>query len=107
MLGPALFNLYVADLQRNIDTQESYLQYADDSSLYQHCKITDIATCKSNLEESLTNISDWSTSSNHIFNNTKTKIMLFVTQQMARYQNLYRRNENQLKMFHGIIISPS
>jgi retron-type reverse transcriptase len=56
ILGPVLFNLYVADMQRNIDIQESCLQYADDSTFYQHCKVNDIAACKSNLEESLSNI---------------------------------------------------
>ena len=53
ILGPVLFNLYVADMQRNIDTQGSGLQYSDDSTFYQHCKVNDIAACKSNLEESL------------------------------------------------------
>ena len=98
VLGPVLFNLYVADMQRNIGIQESCLQYADDSTLYKHCKITVIATCKSNLEESLTNISDWSTHTNLIFNDTKTKMMMFATQQMARYHNLYRENEAEFEI---------
>jgi retron-type reverse transcriptase len=92
ILGPVLFNLYVADMQRNIDTQESCLQYADDSTFYQHCKVNDIAAGKSNLEESLSNICNWSTRTNLIFIESKTKMMMFAPQQMARYHNLDREN---------------
>ena len=38
ILGPLFFNLYVADLQENIDKQVTCLKYADDSTLYKHCK---------------------------------------------------------------------
>ena len=92
ILGPVLFNLYVADMQRNIDIQESCLQYADDSTFYQHCKVNDIAAGKSNLEESLSNICNWSTRTNLIFIESKTKMMMFAPQQMARYHNLDREN---------------
>ena len=38
ILGPVLFNLYMADLQDE-KSDCNYLQYADDTSLYQHCKV--------------------------------------------------------------------
>ena len=92
ILGPVLFNLYVADMQQNVGNEAGCLQYADDSTLYQHCKVDDLELHKSSLEESLSNISSWSSSINLIFNHSKTKTMLFATQQMERYHNLDREN---------------
>ena len=34
ILGPVLFNLYVADMQQNVGNEGGCLQYADDSTLY-------------------------------------------------------------------------
>ena len=82
ILGPVLFNLYVADMQQNVGNEGGCLQYADDSTLYQHCKVDDLELHRSDLEESLSNISSWSSSINLIFNHSKTKTMLFATQQM-------------------------
>jgi hypothetical protein len=39
ILGPVLFNLYMADLQGEKSSDCNYLQYADDTSLYKHCKV--------------------------------------------------------------------
>lgn len=96
ILSPVLFNLYVADMQQNVGNEGGCLQYADDSALYQHCKVDDLELHKSNLEESLSNISSWSSSINLIFNHSKTKAMLFATQQMDRYHNLDRENAVQM-----------
>ena len=40
ILGPVLFNIYVADLQEIIDAK-SY-QYADDTTIYEHAKVKHI-----------------------------------------------------------------
>ena len=37
ILGPVLFNLYIVDIVDNISCNS--LQYADDTTLYQHCKL--------------------------------------------------------------------
>ena len=40
ILGPAIFNLYVADLQNNVNGQ--CFQYADGTTLYIHTKVSDL-----------------------------------------------------------------
>ena len=52
VLGPVLFNIYVADLKDAISVK-SY-QYADDTTLYQHAKVSDINTCKDDIMQSFT-----------------------------------------------------
>ncbi|CAB3992479.1 Hypothetical predicted protein [Paramuricea clavata] len=88
ILGPILFNLYVADMHQNVHSEEECLQYADDSTLYHHCKVDELEVAKLDLEESLSTLSDWSSHINLVFNHTKTKMMVFTTRQMARYHGL-------------------
>ena len=84
LLGPVLFNLYVADMYPNVHPKEECLQYADDSTLYHHCRIEELETPKLNLEQSLSTLNDWSSRINLVLNETKTKMMMFSTKQMAR-----------------------
>ena len=88
LLGPVLFNLYVADMHQNVHPKEECLQYADDSTLYHHCRIDKLETAKLNLEQSLSTLNDWSSHMNLVLNETKTKMMMFSTKQMARYHEL-------------------
>ena len=88
LLGPVLFNLYVADMHQNVHPKEECLQYADDSTLYHHCRIEKLETAKLNLEQSLSTLNDWSSHMNLVLNETKTKMMMFSTKQMARYHEL-------------------
>ena len=39
-MGPVLFNIYVADLQENVNVK--CFQYADDTTIYDHAKISDL-----------------------------------------------------------------
>ena len=88
LLGPVLFNMYVADMRQNVHREEECLQYADDSTLYHHCTIEELEVAKQNLEKSLSSLNDWSSRINLVLNETKTKVMLFSTKQMARYHEL-------------------
>ena len=52
MLGPVLFNLYVADLAPLLKHSNS-LQYADDTSIYSHCKPSNIVNSVAKIEEDI------------------------------------------------------
>ena len=44
LLGPLLFNLYVNDLQRDLNT--SCFQYADDMTLYDNSSPRNLSACE-------------------------------------------------------------
>ena len=58
------------------------LQYADDSTIYRHCKAKDLKSCVDTLTSELSNMLTWSSSNNLAFNATKTKTMLFTISQI-------------------------
>ena len=47
ILGPVLFNIYVADLQENVNVQ--CFQYADDTTIYDHAKISGLNSCRNTI----------------------------------------------------------
>ena len=87
ILGPVLFNLYMADLQ-NGKFDCNYLQYADDTSLYQHSKVKNLSKCVDDMQKELDLANSWSKNSNLQMNPTKTKTMVFSTSQMSTIHNL-------------------
>ena len=59
ILGPMICNLYVADLQDNINHQVlTCFQYADDTTLYKHCKYVDLQQCEEEMNTTLTQLTD-------------------------------------------------
>ena len=86
ILGPILFNLYVHDLSDN--TTATCLQFADDTTIYRNCKVKNIQQTATLLEEDLSSLVSWSDETNLIFNNAKTKSMIFSTPQMSRKHKL-------------------
>ena len=92
VLGPILFNLYTTDIQDVIDG--SICQYADDTTLYGHCKPKDIPETIQKMTDRLSVLQEWSIENNLSFNETKTKIMLFSTRKMSTTHNL--KDENHL-----------
>ena len=62
ILGPVLFNLYVADLQGMLDYP--CYQYADDTTFYLHSKVPALAQCSVELNGVLSRLGDYSESSN-------------------------------------------
>ena len=91
ILGPLIFNLYVADLNDVISSHTNCYQYADDTTLYNHCKVADLTTGETSMNNTLTKLSNWSQGSNLALNPTKTKCMLFTTSQMSTYHSLSSR----------------
>ena len=59
ILGPALFNLYVADMKPVVTS--TCFQYANDTNILKHCKPKSIKTCSQELETDLTALHQWST----------------------------------------------
>ena len=88
ILGPVLFNLYVNDLAKNLPTAVKAHQYANDTTLYAHCKPSPIGQCYAEIQEAIDELSSWSSHNNLVLNSTKTKTMLFCTQQMSRVHKL-------------------
>ena len=88
ILGPVLFNLYVNDLSENLDDSISSHQYADDTTIYAHCKPADIKSCEEKIQSNLDKLSTWSSSNNLVLNPNKTKVMLFSTSQLSRVHQL-------------------
>lgn len=87
ILGPVIFNLYFIDLPNHLNVS-GLLQYADDTTVYDHCKATQVAEKTGELVKDLQNLISWSTNSNLVFNNKKTKTMLFSTRQLSRTHNI-------------------
>ena len=92
ILGPVLFNLYILDLVENVTCDS--LQHADDSSLNKHSKPKNLKKCIEKLESDLETVSLWSSNNSLVFNDDKTKLMLFSTTQLSQRHNL-----NNIELF--------
>lgn len=88
ILGPMIFNLYVADLREITPPSIECAQYADDTSMYSHFNIRELDLRTKDMNSTLTGLSDWSQECNLALNPTKTKCMLFSTPQMSAYHSL-------------------
>ena len=80
VLGPLLFNLYVNDLQ-DIDPADpvNTCQYADDTTQYEHFKISQVRQTIQNTQKRLDNLNVWSRKNNLLLNGAKTKYIIFST----------------------------
>ena len=85
-MGSVLFNLCVVDIQ-NCLPNCTCLQYADDSSICQHCTVKDLKTCCVNIEKDL------------FLNATKTKLLLLTVAQMNACHKLdkIKRPRNRMQ----------
>ena len=89
ILGPVLFNIYVADLQ-----QRKCFQYADDTTIYDNAKISDLNSCRNTIHQSINKLSVWSKESTLAFNNDKTKVMILSTPKLSRVHHLDEYDPN-------------
>ena len=89
ILGPVIFNLYVADLQSEL--QCDCYQYADDTTFYIHSKPCDLDFSAEHINKAVTSLRDYSKSCNLALNSSKTNWMLISTPQMARSHSLEER----------------
>ena len=97
ILGSVLFSLYIVDIVDNISCNS--LQYADDTTLYQHCKLKNLQNCIEKLESNLQTVSDWALQNSLVFNDDKTKYMLFSSIQLSKRHNL--NPPDKCKLIHN------
>ena len=87
-MGPVFFHLYVKDMRNSIQNGFNCHQYADDTTIYQHCKPKCLQTCILNMNENMNNLVTWGGNCNLLLNEKKTKQMVIATWQMSRVRNL-------------------
>ena len=63
-------------------------QYTDNTTIYDHAKISDLNSCRNTIYKSIYKLSVWSKESTLAFNNDKTKVMILSTPQMSRVHHL-------------------
>ena len=66
ILDPALFNLYVAELADR--TYSTTIQYAVDTALYRHCKISKLNQCAVAIQKDVKKLLSWPQQNKLIFN---------------------------------------
>ena len=88
--GPVIFNLYVADLQNNVNCQ--CFQYADDTTFHIYTKVSDLSGATTDINRNLNCLGEYLNESNLALNATKTKWMLVSKSQKPRYHSLDRKN---------------
>ena len=76
----------MSDLQKHV--QCLCFQYADDTTLYLHAKVSKLDDCTSGLNDAIARLESYSTDSNLALNAKKTKWMLLSTTQMSRVHRL-------------------
>ena len=91
ILGPLIFNPYVADLSNILPTITKCAQYADDAILYSHCTVRDLTSKEVEMNKTLNKFGNWSQDSNLALNPPKTKSMFYSTCQMSSYHSLSSR----------------
>ena len=84
ILGPVIFNLYVSDLSEQVKYSKT-LQYANDTKVYIHSKPNELEAKSIVLSRDIENIRNWSHNSNLVFNEKKSKAMLFYKNQLYRH----------------------
>ena len=66
ILGPVLFNSYVADLQKKLYCP--CYQYADDTTFFLHTKVAELGTCVNHMNRAISRLGKYSSDSNLALN---------------------------------------
>ena len=86
LLGSVIFKLYVAELADLI--YSTTIQYADDTTLYRHCKISKLHECAVTIQKDVKKPQSWSQQNNLIFNCDKLQSILFSSSRLSSKYNL-------------------
>ena len=92
ILGLVLFNLYVADLHKELDCP--CYQYADETNFFLYAKVADLGTCVNDMNRAIPQLGKYSSDSNLALNECNTKWMLLFTKQMARVHSVQTASVN-------------
>ena len=87
---------------KNSKDDAHFLQYADDTNVYHHCKPNQIDETISKAISTIESLYNWSSNNNLVFNETKTKLMIFSTPQMStrhKLSSLY----NEINIFNNTV----
>lgn len=95
ILGPVLFNLYVADLSNCTKTKT--IQYADDTTLYGSSKSVGTSSLIKDLENDIKSLSMWSNDNTLVFNNEKLKFVSFTNIRITEKSYLIRSNRKSIE----------
>lgn len=86
ILGPMLFNLFVADLQDILPRTVKSFQYADDTTIFSSCTAPQITSQAESMNATLASLGAWSNDSNLALNSRKTKtIFIFQLHRWLMY----------------------
>ena len=82
---------------KNIFDGSECIQYADDSTIYRHCRIKNINKCSNEIESELDAVEVWSKDTNLDFDPNKTKVIVISSRQMAQYHQLDSSSKVNIK----------
>jgi len=89
-LGPVISNLYVADLQKEL--QCDCYQYTDDTTFYVHSKPGDLDSSAARINKTIASLKNYSNCCNLALNSTKTNWIIISRPRMSCYHNLEERD---------------
>ena len=86
ILGPLLFNLYVNDLKECLPSKS--IQYADDTTIYESCRPSNIQNAVNKLNDSLIKLETWSSDHSLAVNAIKSKYFICSSKQLHNRHHL-------------------
>ena len=85
MLGPLLFLIMLADINKDI-SESNLISFADDTRMY--TKINDLTDCNT-LQQDLNHVYDWASANNMFFNAQKLYYVSFSSNKSSSLSNVY------------------
>ena len=86
IMGPLIFNTYIADLQGKLDC--ACHQYADDATIYQASKPGELTSCIISVQRYVDKLQCRANEANLILNPSETKYMLLSSSKLSSYHEL-------------------
>ena len=86
IIGPLIFNIYIADLQGKLDC--ACHQYADDTTIHQASKPAELTSCIISVQRNVDKLQCWANEANLALNPSKTKYMLLSSTKLSSYHEL-------------------